>query len=239
MNRKIMKSYRLILITLLVIVISPLLLWIRKNNPIVLEVFKRDVYNQELSYQVTVLVLAGCLIGVVYWMTGKEGLSFLNLRKRDGDITPEPWIGIKPKEHETWRKLGLNFAVVITSVTAVIIYFQVFKGHGVHIDLVPGLLLVLVFSLTNAFAEEIIYRFSFVAVVNKEGFSSYLAQGLAAVTFGTIHYFGTPEGIPGVLMAGFIGWFLAKSIYETKGFFWALAIHFLQDVVIFFAKWMQ
>ncbi|MEK5547464.1 hypothetical protein [Paenibacillus sp. FSL L8-0689] len=27
-------------------------------------------------------------------------------------------------------------------------------------------------------------------------------------------------GIPGVLMAAFIGWILAKSMVETNGFFW-------------------
>ncbi|MFT6005009.1 MAG: hypothetical protein ACI8UQ_002153, partial [Bacteroidia bacterium] len=47
-----------------------------------------------------------------------------------------------------------------------------------------------------------------------------------------VHYFGTPGGIIGVIVAGFLGWFLAKSILETKGFFWAWFIHFLQDVVI-------
>lgn len=239
MDKKIIISCRVFFITILVIGISPILLWIRNNAPIVLEVFKRDVYNQELSYQVAALLLAGCVIGIVYWITGKEGISFLDLRKRDGDIIPEPWIAIRPKAHETWKNLGLNFAIIITGVTAVVIYFQVFRGHTINLELVPALLLVFVFAITNSFTEEIIYRFSFVAVVNKEGLSPYLAQGLAAVTFGVIHYFGTPSGIPGILMAGFIGWFLAKSMNETKGFFWAWGIHFLQDVIIFFAKWMQ
>jgi hypothetical protein len=58
-----------------------------------------------------------------------------------------------------------------------------------------------------------------------------------------VHYFGTPGKIPGVLLAGFLGWFLAKSIGETHGFFWAWLIHFLQDVVIitglFFQKFAQ
>ncbi|CAM4221604.1 CPBP family intramembrane glutamic endopeptidase [Paenibacillus endophyticus] len=99
--------------------------------------------------------------------------------------------------------------------------------------------LILVFALMNAFSEEIIFRFSFVAVVSKYGFSPYVAQGLAAVVFGVVHYFGNPGGILGVLMAAFIGWFLAKSMLETKGFFWALTIHFLQDVVIFSALFMK
>lgn len=33
-------------------------------------------------------------------------------------------------------------------------------------------------------------------------------------------------------MAGILGFVLAKSMYETKGFFWAWTIHFFQDVLI-------
>jgi uncharacterized protein len=36
----------------------------------------------------------------------------------------------------------------------------------------------------------------------------------------------------GMLLAGFLGWLLAKSVFETQGLFWAWGIHFLQDVVI-------
>lgn len=57
----------------------------------------------------------------------------------------------------------------------------------------------------------------------------------SAAIFGGIHYFGTPGGPLGMLMAGFLGWLLAKSVVETKGFGWAWLIHFLQDVVILFA----
>jgi hypothetical protein len=34
-------------------------------------------------------------------------------------------------------------------------------------------------------------------------------------------------------MAGFLGWFLGKSMLETRGLFWAWFIHFWQDVLIF------
>lgn len=46
------------------------------------------------------------------------------------------------------------------------------------------------------------------------------------------HYYGAPYGITGVLMAYFLGWFLGKSIIETKGIFWAWMIHFVQDFLI-------
>ncbi|MFP4978248.1 CPBP family intramembrane glutamic endopeptidase [Paenibacillus sp. CN-4] len=230
--------FPILLITIVVIACAPLLLWLRNSPPLALEIFQNTTYNVEISYQITALVLAIVVIGIVYGLTGSEGLAYLNLTKQDGKIRPEPWIGIKPKATETWKNLGANFAIVITLVTAVVIYFQVVHGKSISLELFPGVILILLFALMNAFTEEIIFRFSFVAVVSKYGFSPYAAQGLAAATFGVVHYFGNPGGIPGVLMAAFIGWFLAKSMLETKGFFWALLIHFLQDVVIFSALFM-
>lgn len=229
----------ILLITIVVIACAPLLLWFRSSSLLTLKVFDSDVYNLEVSYQITVLLLAVIVIGIVYGLAGKGGLRYLNLKNRDGKIRPEPWIGIKPKETETWKHLGLNFAVIITLVTAVVIYFQVVHGEAIRLEMYPGVILILVFALMNAFSEEIIFRFSFVAVVGKYGLSPYVAQGLGAAIFGAVHYFGHPGGIAGVIMAAFIGWFLAKSMLETKGFFWALTIHFLQDVLIFSALFMK
>lgn len=239
MNLKQRSLAPILFIAVVVIACAPLLLWMKSSPPLVLKVFDREGYNLEISYQIAALFLAVIVIGVVYGLVGKKALSYLSLKRRDGQIRPEPWIGIQPKATETWRNLGLNFAFVITLVTAVVIYFQVVHGGSVSLELFPGILLILGFALTNAFTEEVIFRFSFVAVVSRYGFSPYAAQGLAAATFGIVHYFGNPGGIPGVLLAAFIGWFLAKSMLETKGFFWALLIHFLQDVVIFSALFMK
>jgi len=239
MNKKRLNLVPILLITIVVVACAPLLLWFRSSPLLTLNMFESTVYNLEISYQITVLLLAIIVIGIVYGLAGKDGLAYINLKKRDGKIQPEPWIGIKPKETETWKHLGLNFTVIITLVTAVVIYFQVVHGESVSLELYPGGILILMFALMNAFSEEIIFRFSLVAVVGKYGLSPYAAQGLSAIIFGTVHYFGHPGGVPGVLMAAFIGWFLAKSMLETKGFFWALMIHFLQDVLIFSALFMR
>lgn len=239
MGKKQWRWFPLLLITIAVIACAPLLIWIRNHPLLSLDLFQSQGYNLELGYQLTVLLLAIVVIGVVYGLTGKDGLAYLSLRKRDGVIRPEPWIGIKPKETETWKNLGVNFSVVITLVTVIVIYFQLVHGENVRLALYPGAILILIFAIMNAFTEEILFRFSFVAVVSKYGFSPYIAQGLAATVFGAVHYFGYPGGIAGVLMAAFIGWFLAKSILETRGFFWAWMIHFLQDVVIFAALFME
>jgi membrane protease YdiL (CAAX protease family) len=55
---------------------------------------------------------------------------------------------------------------------------------------------------------------------------------MSALIFGVIHYFGMPGKIPGMLMAGFMGWLLTFAIIQTSGIFWAWSIHFAQDVII-------
>lgn len=100
--------------------------------------------------------------------------------------------------------------------------------------------MILLMALMNSFTEEVIFRLSYTTAAASENLSPYVSEALAALVFGGVHYFGiAPSGIPGALMAGFIGWFLAKSINETKGFFWAWAIHFAQDVVIMFFLFMK
>ncbi|HTF28965.1 MAG TPA: CPBP family intramembrane glutamic endopeptidase [Flavitalea sp.] len=92
--------------------------------------------------------------------------------------------------------------------------------------------LVLLFSATNAWSEEIFSRFVIVA-----GLDGKLKPGticwISAIIFGIPHFLGTPSGIFGVLMSGLLGWILAKSVIETRGLSWALLIHSLQDVIIF------
>jgi hypothetical protein len=57
--------------------------------------------------------------------------------------------------------------------------------------------------------------------------------------FGLGHFYGIPNGVLDVALSGFLGWFLGKSILETRGFFWGWLIHFLQDVIIFTFLAMQ
>lgn len=225
--------------TIIVIMFAILLVLIDRNPVLSLEFLLNEKLNAAINYQITVLGLAGLMILLIIGMTGKKSIKLLNIAHLDGAIIPERFIGINPKKNETWKNLGLNFAIVISLVTAIVIYFQVYRNQEPSLVLFPNLLLVILLALSNSFVEEVIFRFSFAAVIISSNQSYYLAQGLSALTFGGIHYFGVPSGIPGVLMAGFIGWFLTKSILETRSFFWAWLIHFIQDVIIMFGLYMM
>ena len=91
---------------------------------------------------------------------------------------------------------------------------------------------MLLFAATNAWTEETLSRFVIVS-----GLYGKLSKGticwISSIIFGLGHFFGTPNGIFGVIASGVLGWLLAKSVIETKALGWALFIHFLQDVVIF------
>lgn len=97
----------------------------------------------------------------------------------------------------------------------------------------PFLPLVFLFAAMNAYGEEMIYRASFLATLERVvGPRSALL--ITAAFFGVMHYFGMPYGVLGVAMSAFVGWLMGKAMLETRGFFWAWCIHFCLDLAAFF-----
>ena len=94
-------------------------------------------------------------------------------------------------------------------------------------------IMVIPLAATNAFTEEVIFRLSYVSIGKSETKSSLYGLIMGSLVFGILHYWGVaPNGILGVFLSAYLGYFLAKSIQETKGFFWAFTIHFMLDVII-------
>ena len=189
--------------------------------------------NKQLIYQPITLVMTVCFLFILY--QSKKEILYTYCKRGDtgAKINPEPYIGINPKEGENWSHIGKNFAFVISLVTAIAIYFQVIKNSNTaFINILTSLPFAILFALSNSFVEEVITRLG-VVVVFKGILSDTMIPFVSALVFGSVHYFGNPGGIAGVLLAGFLGWLLCKSILETKGIYWAWLIHFLQDVIIF------
>jgi hypothetical protein len=183
--------------------------------------------------QLVSLALAALVVVVV--VTAVPGSRrFLRVGEWGADVEPVPAIGLKPKPHETWKHVGLNFAVVLTVVTAVVVGMQVGWPSASLLPLTPWILLL---SLCNATVEEMLTRFAVVGSLQEV--IGNRSRWVAAALFGGVHYWGTPSGLPGVVLAGFLGWLLAKSVQETRGMGWAIVLHMLQDVVIFAALLSQ
>ncbi len=138
---------------------------------------------------------------------------------------------------DSWLQTGLSLSFFISVGTAVFMYFQL-QGKDIDYRLLQtGFLWILLFSLTNSFAEEIIFRVGLNAPLNGL-ISPNKIFLISAVIFGLAHYKGMPSGLIGVVLAGLLGYVLSKSIQETGGLFWAWWIHFLQDVIIITAVFL-
>ena len=212
--------------------------YLRANPLFSFDLLDSNYLNSQMVYQTSTLVLSLLIVFVVGMLTRFQSVKLLSLTKLDGFVKPEPWIGITKNNKDSWLKVGISFSIIISLVTAVVVYFQVYQT-GIVITLsLQSVVLIILFALINSFVEEVTFRHTFASIVEYHKLNPYISQALSAITFGAVHYFGVPSGIPGVLMSAFIGWFLSKSIHETKGFFWAWLIHFLQDVIIMTALFL-
>lgn len=228
-----MRKYFKVIFIVGVSLVAIYLLFSFTKSPIFnIQIFDKEIINYYASLQSGTILISLIFLLVLYFTADRIRLNYLNLRCINAPMQPVTIMGIK--QGEQWRFAGRNIAIVITIVTTIIVYFQV-AGNGIRVRLFPDIPLVLLFSLMNSFTEEVIFRLSYTTIVANQGLSPRVSEILGAAIFGIVHYFGlAPRGIAGALMAAFIGWFLAKSINETKGFFWAWLVHFVQDVVILF-----
>jgi len=234
-----MKKYWKIIFSIILTFIATAFLFVFMKSPLFnIQVFDKEILNFYANYEFSTLIVSSTLLLALYLLSDKLRLGYFNLRKVDGAVNPVPLLGIKPGER--WKTIGVSIGLIITIVTGIVVYFQVVPQNGLTFRFFPEVPLILLFALMNSFTEEVIFRLSYTTIVANENGNPRISEFLSAAVFGGVHYFGiAPSGIAGALMAAFIGWFLAKSINETKGFFWAWVIHFAQDVVILFFLFMS
>jgi hypothetical protein len=181
--------------------------------------------EQSLRLIVTLIIIAALFI-----LKKSRDAFFLVKGDVNAPLEPVRWLGIK--EGETWGKAGKIFAIAISLGT---LTFLVLAGRpplDIVLRALPFLPAVLLATALNAFNEEMTYKASFLSVL-EEPLGKHHALWLMAAYFGIGHFYGVPYGVIGILMAGFLGWLLGKSMLETRGLWWAWFIHFWQDVLIF------
>lgn len=143
------------------------------------------------------------------------------------------WLGIGEGKIG-WGKLSIISAFLIAAGTLLLTLLTVtgFSMPATLGRLPPLLPLIVLFALVNSFSEGVVYRNSVLGAL-KGSLPKDALVVVAAAFFGVAHYYGAPGGIIGVIMSGVLGWYMCRSMYETRGFLAAWVIHFLQDVVIF------
>lgn len=172
----------------------------------------------------SVIMLSLLLMGL------KRRDFFLVKGKIDAPVEPSRLLGMK--KSEPWTRTGSIFAVVFTVVTFAFLVLAWKPSSDAFVKALPLIPVALLIAAINAFNEEFTLRAAplsvLLPVIGKQQ-----ALMITTVYFGLGHFYGVPNGVLGVLLSGFLGWFLGKSLLETKGFFWAWIIHFLPDALIF------
>ena len=223
-----MSSYLIVLVVLLA---GLALLWLggwssRRGGARLVrnaEVDLRLLY-QPLAAGVAVLtVLAAALLSDDPW-------AYLQPGNLAAPVTGLGWLGVSTSD--TWLTIGLTMGAIITAVTTVVVVLQARSSGRLRLRAVPlALALSLPFSLVNAATEEAIFRLAPVTALSGIASMTTIAI-LSAALFGLPHYFGHPGKVPGVILAAFLGWIACLSMLQTQGWLWAVAVHFVQDVVI-------
>jgi membrane protease YdiL (CAAX protease family) len=193
---------------------------------------QNSVVDYQIKFQSLQLVLTAIVLLLVYFLNPENFARFFRMGDVNAHISKIAWLGVTGKE--TWLEISTSIGLFITLGTGIFMFFQL-KKAGVQTSEVlkssEVLVWAILFSATNAFSEEAIFRIGIVSPLYGI-FSVSVIILISAVVFGAPHYFGMPSGIVGALMAGFLGWLLALSLVETQGLLIAWTIHFAQDVVI-------
>jgi hypothetical protein len=181
--------------------------------------------EQSLNLMVTVSMIVALLL-----MKKKRQDFYLAIGDISAPVEPIRLLGVK--QGERWNKFGGWLTIFISLGTLAFLVIAARPSLDIVIRALPFLPAVLLAAALNAFNEEVTYKASFLSVLENP-VGPRQALYMVAVYFGILHYYGVPYGVVGVLMAGFLGWILARSMQETRGLFWAWFIHFWQDVWIF------
>ena len=185
----------------------------------------RQLLYQPVSAGIAAVTVLGTLVLV------PESANYFHVGTLRTPVVGLNWMGIESSD--TWLGIGISIGLMITAVTTLVVWFQVTRKGALDVRQMPLLFLLSVpFAFVNAAVEEVIFR---LALCNALGAALPMMTValISGLLFGIPHYFGHPCKLPGVVLAGFLGWLICLSVLQTGGMIWAWAVHFVQDVVIF------
>jgi hypothetical protein len=179
-------------------------------------------------------ILVALVVLAALWLMKRDRRAFFLVKGQwDAPIEPVRWLGIK--KGESWKTFGWIFGGAAGLGVAIPTILAIAPSGETILRALPLVPAALLCAAVNAFTEEAYFRASLLSTLH-ETIGKTHALLLMVVFFGLAHWlYGSPPGIVGFLMTGFLAWLMGKSMLETKGFLWPWIIHFIPDVVIFFS----
>ncbi len=179
------------------------------------------------------ILVALAVIAVLWLMKRDRSAFFLVKGRMDATIGPIRWLGIRAGE--SWKTFTWIFAGVASLAVAVPTILGISPSGSTLLKALPLLPACILLAAVNAFTEEAYFRCSLLSTLH-DVIGRGHTLGLILVFFGLSHWlYGSPPGLPGFLMVGFLSWIMARSMLETQGLLSPWLIHFFPDVVVFFS----
>lgn len=227
-----------IAIALVVVLFATIMLFVAADYAAILPltVAGNEWISAQFNYQLMLLFLAGATLLAVHLQNPQAFRQYFSIGRISAPANQLRVFGVR--QGESWLRVGAGMGITVTLLTCVLIYIQRSDVELNQSFLYAALGWVLLFSLMNAFSEEVIFRLALVVPLQGQLSANSIAM-LSGFIFGIAHVGGSPGGVSGMLLAGLLGWLLARSMLETRGLFWAVLIHFVQDLVIFSAFMLQ
>jgi hypothetical protein len=174
------------------------------------------------------------LVIAALWFVKRNRADFFLVKgQMDAPIEPVRWLGIK--QGESWRTFGWIFTVCAAAAIVIPLALSLPLTADAFSRALPFLPLAILLAGLNAFAEETYYRASMLSTL-KDFTGNNHALLLSCIFFGLAHWlYGSPPGVIGFALTGFLAFLLGKSMLETKGILWAWIMHFIPDMFIFFS----
>jgi len=185
----------------------------------------QNVLLKTLSAEIITLFLLA-----LFWHPEEVYLTPGNLKVK---AEPIRFLGIS-KNWISWGKLSWVSGLLISVVTVGLVALGTIGVNAYwNFELLWNVLpFIFVLAAFNSLSEGVMCRNAVLGPLGKT-FPKEAVMILSAVYFGSFHYYGFPGGPLGVLMSSLLGWFMARSMDETKGFLAPWIIHFIQDCAIF------
>ncbi|MBN2199321.1 MAG: CPBP family intramembrane metalloprotease [Candidatus Aminicenantes bacterium] len=177
------------------------------------------------------IVVALAVLAALWALKKRRRDFFLVKGNVDAAVGPVRWLGIRAGER--WRTFMWIFGLAAGFIVLVATALSVKISPAALAKAVPLLPAALLFAAINAFTEEVYFRASFLSTLTEVLGKNQILL-ISAVFFGLAHWiYGSPPGLPGFLMTGFLAWFMGKAMLETRGMLAPWLIHFIPDAVIF------
>jgi hypothetical protein len=135
-------------------------------------VSRLEYINTQSKYQALLFGVSVLVLFTVYFVNKENFLTFFTQGNIAAPAKGVSWLGIP--EGESWRSLGVSLSFSVTLATCTFIYLQFRKSINDLRQFLPYLPWVLLFSVTNSFSEEVIYRLGTIVPLVDSINSSYI-----------------------------------------------------------------